>query len=353
MLLQEGAKMNRNRKLMNLQLMSPQMNTTSSEGMSAEMKTYYDMELLRNAKPNLVHDQFAQKRNIPKNHGKTIEFRKFGSLQKALTPLTEGVTPDGSLMDVTAITATVAQYGDYIKITDIVKLTTIDNTLVEAVTMLGEQSGKTLDTITRDAINAGTNVIYAGGRASRANLTSNDKLTVQLVKKAATQLKRHNTPKINGSYVGIIHPDVAYDLTEDERFEKWHVYAKPDELYEGEIGRIFGVRFVESTEAKVWRDETCPVLSEAVPASGTTPAQDATYKAVFSTLIVGLNAYATTNVEGGGLETIIKPLGAGDDPLNQRATAGWKAIKTAKILNDTFMVRIESLSDYSEIEEAN
>ena len=333
--------------------MSPQMNTTSSDGMSVEMKTYYDKELLRDAKPNLVHDQFAQKRNIPKNGGKTIEFRKFGSLPKALTPLTEGVTPDGSLMDVTSKTATVAQYGDYIKITDMVKLTTIDNTLVEAVSMLGDQAGRTLDTITRDACAAGTNVIYAGGRNSRANLTDADKLTVTLVKKAATQLKRHNTPTINGSYVAIIHPDVSFDLTTSNDWIEIHKYADTTPIFEGEIGKIGNVRFVESTEAKIWKDDTCPVLTEAVAAVGTTPAQDATYKAVFSTLVVGMNAYATTAVEGGGLETIIKPLGSGDDPLNQRATAGWKAIKTSKILNDSFMVRIESLSEYSSIEDAN
>ena len=345
--------MNKNRKLINLQLFSENINTTGSVGLSVENKTYYDMVLLREAKPNLVHDQFAQKRNIPKRGGKTIEFRKFGSLPKALTPLTEGVTPDGSLMEATAITATVNQYGDYIKITDTVNLTQIDPVLNEAVKMSGDQAGRTLDTITRDAMAAGSNVIYAGGKLSRANLTDSDKLTVQLVKKAATQLKRHNTPKINGSYVGIIHPDVAYDLTEDERFEKWHVYAKPDELYEGEIGRIFGVRFVESTEAKIWRDNTCPVLQAGTPAAGTTPAVPTTYKAVFSTVILGANAYATTEVEGGGLETIIKPFGAGDDPLNQRATEGWKATKTSKILNNSFMVRIESLSEYSSMEDAN
>ena len=338
---------------MNLQLMTMQMNTTADSGMSAEMKTFYDKVLLRNAKPNLVHDQFAQKRNIPQNGGKTIEFRKYGSLPKATTPLNEGVTPDGRKMDVTAITATVAQYGDYIKITDVLKLTTIDNTLVEAVTMLGDQSGKTLDTITRDAMAAGTNVIYSGGRASRANLTTSDKLTVGLIKKAATQLKRFDAPKINGSYVGIVHPSVAYDLMNDSEFVEWHKYARPEELYEGEIGKIAGVRFVESTEAKIWNDDTCPVHTEAVPAAGTTPAQDATYYSVYGTIILGQHAYATTSVEGGGLETIIKQLGSGDDPLNQRATAGWKAIKTAKILNEFYMVRIESLSTFSADEAAN
>ena len=227
--------MNKNRRLINLQLMSQNMNATTSSGLSPENKTFYDKVLLRDAKPNLVHDQFAQKRNIPKNGGKTIEFRKFASLPKALTPLTEGVTPDGSLLDVTAITATVSQYGDYVRITDVVKLTTIDNVLVESVSMLGDQAGRTLDTITRDAMAAGTNVIYAGGRASRATLTTSDKLTVQLIKKAATQLKRHNTPTIDGSYVGIVHPDVAYDLMNDEEFIEWHKYARPDDVPEKTI----------------------------------------------------------------------------------------------------------------------
>lgn len=345
--------MNKNRKLINLQLLSPNMNTTGSSGLSVENKTFYDKVLLRDAKPNLVHDQFAQKRNIPANGGKTIEFRKFASLPKALTPLTEGVTPDGSLLDVTAITATVAQYGDYVKITDVVKLTTIDNVLVESVSMLGDQAGRTLDTITRDAMAAGTNVIYAGGRASRANLTTSDKLTVALIKKAATQLKRHNTPTINGDYVGIVHPDVAYDLMNDQEFIEWHKYARPDELYQGEIGKIAGVRFVESTEAKIWNDDTCPTKSAAVPGDGSTEPQPATYYSVFSTVIVGKNAYATTDVQGGGLQTIIKGLGEGEDPLNQRCTAGWKAIKTSKILNNSFMVRIESLSEFSGVEAAN
>jgi len=345
--------MNKNRRLINLQLMSQNMNATTSSGLSPENKTFYDKVLLRDAKPNLVHDQFAQKRNIPKNGGKTIEFRKFASLPKALTPLTEGVTPDGSLLDVTAITATVSQYGDYVRITDVVKLTTIDNVLVESVSMLGEQAGRTLDTITRDAMAAGTNVIFAGGRSSRATLTTSDKLTVQLIKKAATQLKRHNTPTIDGSYVGIVHPDVAYDLMNDSEFIEWHKYARPDELYQGEIGKIAGVRFVESTEAKIWNDNTCPVKTAAVPAGDDTEAVDATYYSVFSTVIVGKNAYATTDVEGGGLQTIIKGLGEGEDPLNQRCTAGWKAIKTAKILNNSFMVRIESLSEFSDKEAAN
>ena len=293
-------------------------NTTAT--LSAELKTFYDKNLLREAKPNLVHNQFGQKRNIPKNGGKTIEFRKFSSLPKAKTALTEGVTPDGQALTVTAITATVGQYGDFVRITDMLDLTAIDPILTETGKLLGNQSGETLDALTADVLNAGANVQYSGGKLSRSALEAADVLTVDDIKKAVRTLKRNKAKKINGSYVGIIHPDAAYDLTNDPKWEAVKTYD-PKDLYNGEIGRIHGVRFVETTEAVKF-------------ASGENE--------VFSTLVLGADAYGITNIEGGGLENIVKPLGSGDDPLNQRATSGWKATHVAKILNDLFMVRIES-----------
>lgn len=289
-------------------------NTTST--LSHELKIFYDKNLLREAKPNLVHNQFGQKRNIPKNGGKTIEFRKFSSLPKAKTALTEGVTPDGQSLTVTAITATIGQYGDYVRITDMLDLTAIDPILTETGKLLGNQSGETLDSLTADVLNAGTNVQYSGGKSARSELAEGDVLTVDDIKKAVRTLKRNKAKKINGSYVAIIHPDAAYDLTNDPKWEAVKTYD-PKDLYNGEIGRIHGVRFVETTEAVKFGE-------------------------VFSTLVLGADAYGITNIEGGGLENIVKPFGSGDDPLNQRATSGWKATHVAKILNDLYMVRIES-----------
>ena len=140
----------------NLQLFATQV--TVQPSLSAEMKTFYDMTLLDNAQANLVHDQFGQKKPIPKNGGKTIEFRKFAPLNKALTPLTEGVTPAGNSLSVSTITASVAQYGDYIKQSDVLELTALDNTILEATKLLGQQAGATLDTVTRNVLNGGTNV---------------------------------------------------------------------------------------------------------------------------------------------------------------------------------------------------
>ena len=151
----------------NLQLFADEVvvnkTTSATEGnnLSAEMKTFYDKNLIREAQANLVHGQFAQRRPIPKNGGKTIEFRKFSSLPKALTPLTEGVTPKGNKLNVSTITAEVKQYGDYIVQTDVLELTSIDNTIVEATQILGNQAGLTVDTIHRNIFNAGTNEYFA------------------------------------------------------------------------------------------------------------------------------------------------------------------------------------------------
>ena len=342
---------------MNLQLFADVTNATTSaasgNNLSAEMKTFYDKVLLREAGPNLVHEQFGQKRDIPRGSGKTIEFRKFNQLPKALTALTEGVTPDGGALDVTSLTATVAQYGYFVRITDMLDLTAIDNVIVEAVQLLGSQAGVTMDTIVRNALVSGTNVMYcpkvAGGNetavTTRGGMDATSQLTVKMVQKAAALLKKNNVPTINGKYVAIIHPYVAYDLMRDSEWVDAHKYAQPTNLYTGEIGEIAGVRFVESTEAKVWNDSNCPQIGSS-----------GKYYSVRATLFLGKNAYGVTEVTGGGLQTIVKAKGSGgtSDPLDQRSTVGWKGIRTAKILLEQNMVRVESISaEWSESTAAN
>ena len=150
---------------LNLQLFAVQTTLLNSTGndLSPEMKTFYEKRLLDNAEPNLVHDQFADKYPIPKNGGKTIEFRKYSPLGKATTPITEGVTPDGNKLNVTAITATISQYGDWIQLSDLLDMTAIDNNVVQSTKLLGSQAGRTLDTVSREVLAGGTNVIYAQG----------------------------------------------------------------------------------------------------------------------------------------------------------------------------------------------
>ena len=314
-----------------LQLFANELQTTLLPGLSAEMKTFYDMTLIDEAQANLVHDQFGQKRPIPKNGGKTIEFRKFAPLAKATTPLTEGVTPDGKSLSVSTITATVSQYGDYITQSDVLELTSIDNTILEATKLLGRQAGVTLDTIVRNVLQSGTNVTYCPKVAadgtetavtSRSALDNTCQLTVKMVQQTVAKLKGQNAPTIGGKYVAIIHPYVAYDLMRDPEWIDAHKYAKPDNLYEGEIGEIAGIRFVQTTEAKIYEG------------------------GVFGTLVLGEGAYGITDINGGGLQTIVKQKGSAGtaDPLDQRSSVGWKAIKTAELLIPQYLVRVESKS---------
>lgn len=330
---------------MNLQMFANEVQTTLLTGgegergnLSAEMKTFYDMTLIDEAGPNLVHDQFGQKRPIPRNGGKTIEFRKLTPLSKALTPLTEGVTPDGKSLEVSTITATLNQYGDYITMSDVLDMTAIDNMVVESLKLLGRQGGSTLDTVVRNVLQSGTNVTYCPKRdgegkeivvTSRAALDESAQLTVDVVDQVVAKLRAQNAPTINGKYVAIIHPYVAYDLMRDPEWIDAHKYAQPENLYEGEIGEIGGVRFVQTTEAKIYKGAGCP-----------------TNLAVFTTLFLGDGAYGTTEITGGGMETIVKQKGSAGsaDPLNQRSSVGWKAMKTAEILIPQYLVRVESCS---------
>ena len=400
----------------------PNTNVTTDTGMSVENKTFYDKELIRTAGPQLVHDQFAQKRPIPKNGGQSVEFRQFGDLPKALTPLTEGVTPNGKKLSATAKTATVSQYGDYVTISDKLDLTAIDPVALEAVDVIGKQMGLTLDTVTRNKLHQGLQVMYAPLRSSagaetevssRSKLDKSAVLTVKLVQQARTELKAMNVPTFDdGCYVMIIHPYSAYDLKRDPEWRKPHEYADTRQLYNGEVGMVDGVRFVETSEAKIYRGEDLASNSRTLTVNGAVSSAGKTINfdggtvaanalagryvligdkrvkvvsnttsaltldtaitaednaviypgeggagggAVFGNLIFGKNAYGVTEIEGGGAETIIKPKGSAGtaDPLNQRSTVGWKAIKTAEILVDFYMMRVECGSAYSARARAN
>lgn len=313
---------------------------TQQQDLSPEMKTFYDKNLIRLAEPELVHDQFGQKRPIPGGNGKTIEFRKFNALPAvpADRALVEGITPDGQNYGVTAITATVSQYGGYITITDMLNLTAYDNQMQEIMKILASQAGQVSDKITRDILAAGTNVMFADhgndGNDERSDLASDDVLTIEDIKKAVRLLKRVNARPIQGSFVAIVHPDVAYDLMQDSEWIDANHYAGSTKIFEGEIGKMYGVRFVETTMAKIWKPSTLPI---------------------YGTLVLGENAYGVTSLNGGGIETIVKQLGSGGtaDPLNQRATAGWKLNKTAVILEQSYMVRIESAASFGSDAVAN
>lgn len=324
---------------LNLQLFATTM-TTETGSLSAEMKTFYEKRLLDQAEPLLVHNQFGDKYPIPAGSGKKIEFRKYSALPKALTSLTEGVTPAGNSLTVTTVEGTVKQYGDWIQLSDMLQMTAIDNNVVQATKLLSSQAGRTLDTVTREVLAGGTNVIYApkvvdGAETevlSRSTLTPECVLTPFVVMRAAATLEAMNTPKIDGSYVLIIHPYCRETLQESPGWVDVVKYKEGNNTFSGEIGKIGDVRVVTTSEAKVINDSTCPVV------------ESTTYYSVFTSLLLGANAYGVTMLENGGLQHIVKQLGYGEDPLNQRSSCGWKATSVAVRLCEEYMVRIESLS---------
>jgi N4-gp56 family major capsid protein len=301
--------------------------TTLLAGLSPEMKTYYDKKLLSRLVPNFVFGQFGQKRPIPKNGGKTIEFRQFTSLAPATTPLTEGVTPAGNSLNVLAKTATVQQYGDYIEISDVLDLTAIDPVLDETAELLGEQAAETLDTIIRDILAAGTNVQYANGRTARDQIASGDNLTVDEIRKAVRTMKRNKVKPVDGGdYVAFVEPGTVYDLQSDPKWEEAAKYAGSKQIFTGEIGRLYGVRFIETPLAPKFAGQGAGGID------------------VYATIIIGKDAYGIVDVAGSGsVQNIVKPHGSAGtaDPLNQRATSGWKALFTAVRLEELAILRIE------------
>jgi len=311
------------------------INTTSGTFLN---KQFYDKKLLETARTKLVHATFGQKRPIPRNQGKTVEFRRWDlfDASAAMTPLTEGVTPDSQSLSQSNTTATVAQYGAYVEVSDLLELTAYDQLLADSAQLLGEQIGTVIEWVTRDAMNEGSNVQYAGAKTARNAVTTTDILTVNEIRKAVRSLKkakaRRFTTSADGSvrrphFVCICSPEATYDLQSDPLWQDVSKYNNAEQIYSGEIGRLFGVVFVESTETKVFAGEGSGSID------------------VHSTLVFGADAYGIIDVGGqGAMQIIVKPHGSAgtSDPLNQRATVGAKVgAYAAKILNPLWIVRIE------------
>jgi N4-gp56 family major capsid protein len=311
--------------------------TTGTGSLSEELRTYYDRNLLSRLLPQLVWALFGQPKPMPANEGQTVNFRRFASLSAATTPLTEGVTPLGSELSVSAITVTPAQYGDYIKISDILDFTAPDPVLTEGGQILAEQAANTIDQLVRDVVVAGTTVQYAAGRADRASITSADKLNATEIQKATRTMRVNKVRKLTSilnastgvgtkpiaaAFVGITDAYGLFDLKQDSKFIQVHEYGSGQgALLPNEVGSLDEVRFIVTDNPKVYTGAGSGGID------------------VHATIILGADAFGI--VAPKGVENIIKPFGAGDDPLNQRATSGWKMFMASVILQQLAVLRIE------------
>lgn len=308
-------------------------NVTNHNQLSAEDKTFYERTLLQRLLPSLMFYNDAEKKKLPKNSGTTMNFRKFDSLTAPSSSLTEGVTPDGNNLTVSTITAKIAQEGDFVQITDLIQMTGIDPVLTETSELLGEEAGLVVDTRIQTAISKGTNVYFAGGATTRAGLESatTKNLTGDDIKKLVRKLKNANAKRFSdGFYHMIVDPDIAYDLMSDSAWVDVSKYARPEQMVKGELGKMHGMKFYETTNLNV------------VDSSATAQSKISVHQAY----AYGKGAYSCVNLENGAgkPEIIVKPNGSAgtSDPLNQRATAGWKSAFTAVITQPLALVRVET-----------
>ena len=313
-------------------------NTTTTE-ISHAINNFYDRTLLRKAIPLFVHTKWAQIRDIPRNNTSTIKFRKYTLLTAATTPLTEGVTPTGSQLAMADITADVEQYGDYVTLTDKLLFTTLDPILTETAQLLGIQYADTIDQLTRDILAAGTTIQYVSTSGSRGGITAAMKITKAEVQEAVKTLKNNITRKVTSQvdpsngfntsplpacFIGICSPSTTYDLKNIPGFIRVEEYGQKKAM-EGEVGTLDEVRFIETTNAKVFTGLGSGGID------------------VHATLILGSDAYGISRISGEAVKNIVKALGSGGsaDPLDQRQTSGWKATFVAKRLNEAWMLRFE------------
>lgn len=322
-------------------------NTTLTQ-VPAGIQAFYDKNLLMRSVAYFVHDKFGQARSLPTKSSETIKFRRYSNLAAATTPLTEGVTPSGSQLAVTDITASVIQYGDFVTLTDKIQMHVEDNVVKEATDILGDQAGLTLDTVWRDAIipNLANSSIYtvAGASTTEGALVAADIITAKALDVAILSLKNNlakkftsvisgstavGTSPIRAAYMAIVHPDVVYDLESITGFKHTSEYASQGDIMEGEVGSYKDIRFIETTQAYINTDG----------GSGTVD--------TYHTAVFGQEAYGVVSVRGKQkMDVYVKPLGSGgtSDPIDQRSTVGWKASTVAKILNDAYAVGVISSS---------
>lgn len=311
-------------------------NTTSTlnsgTGSTATKPTaFYDKTLLKVLRQRMwYHQKYAQKRPMPKNYGDTVNFRRIQKLEPNLTPLVEGVTPDGSTGEVSAISATTQQYGDYMTFSDVVDFQMVDKIITEYTIEQGHQASETLDLIVRDELNAGSNVFYAGGHSTRVEVTDTDKPTIDDFRKMRLSMKKNHVPDMNGKYHVLVSPETVMDLMDDERFLKaYDIAQNAKPLIDGEMADIYGMKFIEVINAKTFDGEG---------AGGAN---------VHSSIMLGKEAYGITEIAGeGSVKSIVKGKGSAGttDPLDQRQSIGWKVNAfVAKRLTEEAIIRYEAV----------
>ena len=301
-------------------------------------------KMLTRGVPYLVLEKFGQVYVMPNKSTKVAKFRRYNALALATTPLVEGVTPAGSKVTVTDVTATLEQYGDFVPFSDVIEDTHEDPFLQQVSDVLGEQAAQTMETIRWNIIKAGTNVFYANG-SQRTDV--NTPITLALQRKCTRALKRQNaayitsvvastpqfrTEPVEAAYIGLVHPDVENDIRNISGFIPTKQYGSTTP-WSNEIGAVEDVRYLRSTIFTAFADGGGD--------KGSMISTTGTKADVYPVLYVAKDAYGLVPLKGKDSMSImvVNPKPSAGDPLGQRGTAGWKTMHTAVILNDLWLVR--------------
>ncbi len=325
--------------------------TAKTDAMNTTLKTFYDTELLENARVEMFYAQFGKKQGLPAGRGKTVEWRKWNTFAKA-DKLTEGVIPNGQTFGQSSINDTIEQYGTYATVSDQLDLHAYDPVILGATEEMGASMAETQETLIRNALLTGTNVMYCdninladGSYVSTPEVANQMEasaevmsiLTPKMVNKVVTYFKKNRVPRINGKYYAVIHPSVAEDLRNSDAWIEVHKYAATAEIFNGEIGELHGMRFIENPFA--------PVLDgDYANKAGTK---------TYATYCFGKDAFGIIDPEGGAARMIVKSAEEVGGPLEQFSTVGYKLeTNGAKMLYVERCVRLMSCSSYSATDDA-
>lgn len=304
-----------------------QLNPQTSGGLSTYLMTYLEKVFLTRLESKLLLAQFGKKFKLRKGQGSSMNWRRWSNLAAATTALSEGVSPNGTALTLNSVTVTLAQYGDFVTVTDFLSMTAVNDVMKEAVDLLSYGGALTIDQIIRNALDANFTIQFAdaaNNATEAAVATGLDQFGSVEVRAAVEALRNADAPEYDdGMYVGVIHPFAEGNLIAESAAGTGmealkHTDATP--TIKGLIGSIYGVKLYRSSNIR------------AVTAD------------VYRNLIFGKDAYGVVDIEGGALDMIIHPTGSAgsEDPLNQRATVGYKVTFASAVLQAARGIRVSA-----------
>lgn len=297
----------------------------------------YSKEIEFKALPVMRFNQFATtKTELGTEPGMTISMLTYDNLKRG------GALQEMKDMETQALSGstkqiTVVEYGNAVSVTELLVRTSFDDIMASTTTLLGRDYAQTLDCELRDAALSGSNVIYGKKTngtvvTSRGDITADCTFKVSTVKDGIEILSTNNAPKhtlANNRWVSFLHPHQSRVLRDDPSWVEASKYGAPEQLFNGEIGRIDDTIFIETT---IMCNSACAPTDVAYDSD--LVATDGTK--VFQSVLMGDSYY--------GIATAL-PVELRDDGVKdfgRKRSLAWYSIFGVAVLNDGYGVVIET-----------